>query len=407
MLRAESMKLAIISDLHIGCDRFAEDALSQAREAFDKASAQADAILLPGDIFDKRFPKPEVIADAIDLFRSLAEKQWPAKVESFSSKGSKLYTKLPVIAISGTHERTAEGTDNPLSLLGLAGFLIDTSEATTVIEKGGERVAIFGLGGLSEDHVRERLKDLDPKPVSGAFNIFMFHQSIYELLPFSDGFIRYGELPAGFDLYLCGHIHNRIEAEVHGKKLLIPGSTVLTQLKDAEQERKGYMLFDTSTCTYSFEHINSRRFVVKALEFKDATPSAVQEVCESAIGLLLGNENDRPIIRLDLKGTICEGFSGADLNLRALSARYSGSATISIDSSKLTSPEIAGSAEAIRDGKLGGMSVKEMGMSVLMQKLRERKFAGKDAQKLFEMLSDQSNKDKVLKSVMEFLGEQQ
>jgi DNA repair exonuclease SbcCD nuclease subunit len=401
------MKLAIVSDLHIGCDRFAEDALAQAEEALEKASEQSDAILIAGDIFDKRSPKPEVIADAIELFRPLADKQWPARVASFTSRSNKVYTKLPIIAISGTHERTAEGRDNPLSLLGLAGFLIDTSEATTMIEKNGERVAIFGLGGLSEDHVREKLKELQPKPVSGAFNIFMFHQSVYELLPFSEGFIRYSELPKGFDLYLCGHIHNRIEASVHGKKLLIPGSTVLTQFKDAEQERKGFIIFDTSTYSYKFEYINSRRFIVKELHFDDATPTAVRESCEAAIEQLLGSEKDKPIIKLNLKGTIGAGFAGADLSLHAITAKYAGKAVLSIDSSKLTSPEIDGSIEAIRDGKFGGMSVKERGMSILFEKLKEHKFEGADAQKLFEMLSDASNKEKVLKSMLEFLSAQQ
>jgi DNA repair exonuclease SbcCD nuclease subunit len=401
------MKLAIVSDLHIGCDRFAEDALAQAKEALEKASAQSDAILLAGDIFDKRFPKPEVIADAIELFRPFADRQWPARVASFESKSSKLYTKLPIIAISGTHERTAEGSDNPLSLLGLAGFLIDTSEATTILEKDGERVAIFGLGGLSEDHVREKLDELRPTPVSGAFNIFMFHQSVYELLPFNEGFIHYGELPKGFDLYLCGHIHSRIEASVYGKKLLIPGSTVLTQFKEAEQEKKGFMLFDTTTCTYSFEYINSRRFIVKELHFEGSDPSAVMESCEAAIVQLLGSEKDKPIIKLNLKGTLGAGFSGADLGIHAIAAKYSGRAVLSIDSSKLTSPEIDGSTEAIRDGKFGGMSVKERGMSILYGKLKEHKFEGSDTQKLFEMLSDPSNKEKVLKSVLEYLNERQ
>ncbi len=401
------MKLAIVSDLHIGCDRFAEDALAQAKEALELASAQADAILLAGDIFDKRFPKPDVIADAIDLFRPLADRQWPAKVESFTSKSNKVYTKLPVIAISGTHERTAEGRDNPLGLLGLAGFLIDTSEATTIIEKDGERVAIFGLGGLSEDHVREKMEELDPKPVSGAFNIFMFHQSVYEILPFNEGFIRYDELPKGFDLYLCGHIHSRIEASVHGRKLLIPGSTVLTQFKEAEQEKKGFMIFDTSTYTYNFKYINSRRFVVKELHFDGATPTAVTESCEAAIEQSLADGKDKPIIKLNLKGSIGAGFSGADLGLHAIAAKYSNKAVLNIDSSKLTSPEIDGSTEAIRDGKFGGMSVKERGMSILYEKLKEHKFESADTQKLFEMLSDTSNKEKVLKSVLEFLSAQQ
>ncbi|MDE1833554.1 MAG: metallophosphoesterase, partial [Candidatus Micrarchaeota archaeon] len=172
------MKIAIVSDTHIGYERFAEDALSQATEALEKASQMADIILLPGDVFDRRAPRPDVIAQSINLFRELSRKKWQARVVDFNGRGTKCYTDVPVVAISGTHERTAEGKDNPLNLLGLAGLLVDTSEATTIIEKGDERVAIYGLGGISEERVRDKLTELDPKPVSGAFNVFMLHQSI-------------------------------------------------------------------------------------------------------------------------------------------------------------------------------------------------------------------------------------
>ena len=133
------------------------------------------------------------------------------------------------------------GKDNALNLMGLAGLLVDTSEATTIIEKDGEEVAIFGFGGIAEERVREQLVALDPKPVDGMFSIFMFHQSVYEILPFSDDFIHYDELPKGFDLYVDGHIHSRIEHTVHGKPFLIPGSTVLTQLKDGGAGAEGFL----------------------------------------------------------------------------------------------------------------------------------------------------------------------
>ena len=239
------MKIAIVSDLHIGYERFRQDALRQAKMALEKAIGIADAILVPGDIFDKRAPKPDVIAEAINLFRDLRDSNTlGSEIAEFRGQGS-IYTKFPIIAVPGTHERTAAGKENPLALLSLAGLLADTSESTTIIRKGDERVAVFGLGGVPEEQVKSELLRLKPSPVPGAFNIFMFHQSIYEILPFNDSFIHYDDLPDGFDLYVCGHIHNRIEATVHGKPFLIPGSTVLTQLKDKEQERKGFIVFDT------------------------------------------------------------------------------------------------------------------------------------------------------------------
>jgi DNA repair exonuclease len=73
------MKLAIISDFHIGYERFRSDAYNQAEEALSKAAELADAIIIPGDIFDFRTPKPDVIAEGISLFRSIANKPLAAK----------------------------------------------------------------------------------------------------------------------------------------------------------------------------------------------------------------------------------------------------------------------------------------------------------------------------------------
>jgi DNA repair exonuclease SbcCD nuclease subunit len=399
------MKIALVSDLHIGYEKSAEDAIRQAREALELASSVADAILLPGDIFDKRAPKPEAMAQAINLFRELSEKSWNARVVSFSGSG-KPHTEIPVIAIPGTHERTMEGKDNPLNLLALAGLLVDTSEATTVLEKDGERVAVFGLGGLSDERVKEKLKEISPKPVPGVFSIFMFHQSIYELLPFSDGIIHYDDLPDGFDLYVCGHVHNKVEAVVHGRKFLIPGSTVLTQLKEAEQEQKGFMLFDTSTYSYEFVRINSREFVSRTIRFDDAEPKDMLERCESEMNSILAKSKDKPIVRLVLEGTIKEGFTNLDMPVQAVAGKYSNSAVLSIDSSRLVSHELESSIEGIRENRIGSVPIKELGISLFISKLKELGFDDPSTvSELFEILSSSSGKEKVTKEAEEFLDE--
>lgn len=399
------MKIAIISDMHIGYERFAEDAFNQAKEALEKAGTMADIIIMPGDIFDKRSPKPEVIAQAINLFRELSKRKWEARVTSFNGRDTKTHTDIPVVAISGTHERTAFGKENPLSLLGLAGLLVDSSEATTIIEKGKEKVAIFGLGGLSEERVKETLLELDPKPVKGAFNVFMFHQSVYELLPFSNDFIHYSDLPKGFDLYVDGHIHSRVEATVHKKKFLIPGSTVLTQLKEGEQEEKGFILFDTESYSYEFVKINCRQLVFKSIHFDKAKPKELKEMCENEIDQILSKSKPRPIIKLRLQGTIDPGFTGTDMPIHSIIVKYSQKAIIEIDNSKLINPEMQSDIENLRENRIGNMPVKELGMTILASKLKEQKFDDKfNYAELFNILSDGSKKEKVLKDATEFLN---
>src|SRR5271163_3084646 len=126
------MKIAILSDFHLGYERFREDAYKQAKEALGKAAEMADVIVIPGDIFDNRTPKPDVIAEAINLFRDLSKRQWGAKVVDFVGEG-KNYTGVPIIAIPGTHERRAQDAIDPVDLLGLTGLVVDISNATAIV----------------------------------------------------------------------------------------------------------------------------------------------------------------------------------------------------------------------------------------------------------------------------------
>lgn len=368
------MKLAIIADLHIGYPRFSEDAYIQANEALETASGLADAVLIAGDIFDSRAPKPEAMAQAINLFRELSKKHWHARVETFNSNSlhnKHNNTDVPVIAISGTHERLAEGKDNALNLLGLAGLLVDTSEATTIIKKDDERVAIFGFGGVSEERVKTMMQTLAPSPVEGAFNVFMFHQSVRELLPFGEDVITLDELPKGFDLYVNGHIHSTYVGQAHGKPFLIPGSTVITQLKEAEQESKGFILFDTEKKSHEFIHINSRVFKLIKIHADNSTPTEIEQACYLKVEEALTSRATKPIIRLMVEGTIAPGHSKSELMLTRLPASYSARAFVEVDTSRLLQPELEKDIEQLREGKIGEMSIKELGAVLLNSKLNE------------------------------------
>jgi len=397
------MKIAIVSDLHLGYERFEEDAFNQAAEALEKASESADAILIPGDIFDKRYPRPEVISQAINIFRELSKKKWNAKISGYTGKAG-IHTTVPIIAIPGTHERIAEGKENAVKLLSLAGLLADTSESTTTVQKGDELVSIFGLGGVSDDMVKEKIRELAPKPSGGTFSIFMFHQSIYEMLPFNDQFIRYADLPKGFDLYVCGHMHSAQESTAHGKKLLIPGSTVLTQLKSEEQSRKGFILFDTVDGTHRFVEIGSRPYVLREIEAKDAKPSELSELCDAEVSKIIKEAKSRPIIRLKISGTIAKGFSTADLQMHAITSKYSSKAFISIDTSRLSSPDSELMIEEIRSGRLDDMPIRELGMLTLASRIKESKIEmPANYSELFNILATSPNKEKAIQAANELL----
>lgn len=398
------MKLAILSDFHLGYERFREDAHKQAEEALEAASEAADVLLLPGDLFDVKTPRPDVLAEAINLFRNLAKKDWKARVEKVES-ASRAYTDIPVVAIPGTHERRAKGAEDPVGLLALAGMLVDISDGFAIIKKGDERVAVYGMGGVSEEQFAGAIERLDPRPIDGCFNVFMFHQSTRELIPFDSSSACFDDLPKGFDLYVDGHIHNRVERKVHGKTLLIPGSTVLTQLKDSEQDGKGFYVFDTKTELYEFRKISSRRFSVVKVDAGGKSPDELAQDIRRAIEGAVGEAGGKPIVRIELRGRLKAGFRNIDIDLGGIAKSYAGSAIVEISRSGMEGGMGAGAdADALRSGSLENMSVKDYGLSMFVDKLKEGKYnLSIGPSEMFEMLSSEPNKEKAIRKALDAL----
>ncbi|MDE1855670.1 MAG: DNA repair exonuclease [Candidatus Micrarchaeota archaeon] len=397
------MKVAIVSDLHLGYERFAEDSYVQAEEALAKAAELSDMIIIPGDVFDVRNPRLEVLAHGVNIFRNLAKRQWKARVVSYSG-ARMIHTDIPIIVIPGTHERRAQGAGNSVELLSLAGLLVDVSDSTAEVEKGGERVAVFGLGGLSEEKVKEVLAQLGPKPVDGAFNIFMFHQSTHELLPFSKDFITFDDLPKGFDLYVDGHIHNKVIDKVHGKPFLIPGSTVLTQLKDGEQEGKGFFVFDTKTNAYEFIRINSREFYVESVKVDGKRITEIEQEVSKHIDKILAKSKEKPIIRIILEGEMKEGYKQADIDLSDTLKRYKEKAILEVSKGKIDDKETESEIESLRKGSVESVSVRDYGLSIFIEQLKKSGYGMKKSpSELFDLLSSDQKKDKIISEAMETL----
>ena len=357
-------------------------------------------MLIPGDIFDNRTPKPEVIASAMRLFREFSGMEWAAKPAETEDTG----TKAPIVVIPGTHERRAQDTENPVSLLSIAGFVVDASNRRATLEKSGEKVSIYGIAGVSEERFGEILSRLNPEPEPGAFNILMFHQSLYELLPFSDTFLRMDMLPKGFDLYVCGHIHGRVEKKLHGSDFLIPGSTVLTQLKEGEQEGKGFYIYDTLSRSFSFRYIDSRRFVLlkedasnrSALDLKNAIEKKVKEIASAS--------NSKPIIRVEITGKPKDG--SINLQPKRIAEELKETAIVEIGS-KIDAEEIGKDADAeeLRSGKLKDISIKDYGMRLFLENLRKKGYTLPiKPSDLFEVLSQEgSSRDKAISDAIALL----
>lgn len=356
------MRIAILGDFHFGYGRFYDDSFSQAEEALLKAQESADLLIVAGDIFDSRVPKQEVIARALEIFRKLQKK---------------------VIVIHGTHERRPHGFTNPVDLLVKAG-LADSCHAKHIIfEKDGEKVAVYGLASVPEEYAKVALERLAPKPVDGVFNIFMFHQNLKELIPHIEHGLAMDDLPAGFDLYVDGHIHKGFELEKGGKKLLIPGSTVLTQVRKEERE-KGFYIYDTKTRAHTYVTLVTRPLISISLNLEE-TPS-LKDAITAALSQV--DLSKRPIVRFDVEG----GASAMDYaEANSIKLAYSDKCHILICAPDEGQEEIClGDLEELARKDI---SVRERGLLILKETAARHNLNIDNIEEAFEMMCETGDKE--------------
>lgn len=370
------MKIGIVSDTHFGYRRFEQDALSQGTEALLSASEKCDMLIMPGDIFDAHIPRLETISDVAQVLHRLHAKKWGASAIGRENAS-------PIAAIHGTHERRGRGLANPIQLFGQLDLWIDLHNKTVLFEKDGERVAVSGLGGVPEDLAAEAMKASKCAPVPGAFNIFVFHQSVRELLfDRHETFMSLEDLPPGYDLYVCGHMHKHTVGM--GGKLIIPGSTVITQLKEEEMGSKGFVIYDTESRKHEFIPIGSRPFLPKELQFQNATQKQLLAAIEGEIQSHEGRE-PRPILRLKLTGTLAQGLQRSDI-LPPRSGEF-----VFMDN-RLEGASLRSKIEQIRQLRKSSAGVKEIGLAILKEKLSAAGLDPKHAEEMFDILAEEPEK---------------
>ena len=351
------MKIAIISDTHVGYPRFYEDSFTQAEAAFRDADGKADVILFLGDLYDTRVPSLQILGRTISFFRSL---------------------KKPIYAIHGNHERRSKGALNPVGLLEKAGAIRHLNFSSAIFEKDGEKIFIAGMGNVPDDLARAGIRKLSEtvQIPEGVFSILMLHQSVKEFV-FGEELLELDDLEKlGYGLILNGHIHVRKEA-LDGR-FLIPGSTVITQLTKEETNPRGYYLYDTKEKKHHFIQIPCRKFLFQELEFKEAKLSGVQEKV-GALFTDLRKENPDAIIRIRLKGTLEKGLRASDVILAEDGSLF-------IDN-KLNEHIIRSDLKAIREMRERKFSVREMSEARIRDKLKG-KITLFEPSELFEALSN-------------------
>lgn len=391
------MKISIFSDLHFGhnaSSKLENDSFDHADEAIRK-SMDSDLILIPGDIYDSKFPKTDVWARSLKVLSKaiLANKHDIKLVDTINKNLEEISQKtlqgIPIIALHGTHERLTKGQQNAIQALEQAGFVIHLHLNGLVFEKNGVKVAIQGMSGVPERYAKQILDKWDPKPINGCYNILLLHQSIEPFIysPLEPPTISTSNLPKGFDLIVNGHIHTPQMEKINGTTLLLAGSTVITQLKKEEAETpKGlFELQLPENKIYFIELENSRNFFYEEIVVEE-NKSIQEQLKERVDKILSQNLTKEPIIRFKL---ISKKPILIDRELKKLENDYEGKAILRF-SKQVDSEDVAAKIEFLKKMRGGErVSVEEMGITLLQKNLEILKFSKKiDSDYLFRLLAD-------------------
>ena len=413
------MNIGIFSDTHLGflegTEREQEsfDNCKQAIEIFIKE--KVDAILLLGDVFHINVPSQETLFKAFQLF-SLTKSQANSNLSILRVKNSKEekinFSGIPIIAIHGTHEHRARDYRNVLDIFHETGHIVYIHAGYALLDNGKEKLAVHGIGGIPEKHALDAFKAWNPKPVKGARNVLLFHQSFKEFLPFDDPMIAtlsLDDMPRDFDLIINGHLHWSNELKLGDKTtFLLTGSTVMTQMKKLEAEKpKGVHFYDTLTGRLSFIPLPvQRKLFYHKIEFKDSTPKQILDELAKAIETDLKQKLElKPMLRLKLHGTLAKGYTNADVDLSEIERKY-GEKTIMSLEKNFETISFKKKIEELRHLQQSKKSISAIGLDILEKNLDEASFKREfDARRLFEVLTTEKELDKAMAIVLESKGQ--
>jgi DNA repair exonuclease SbcCD nuclease subunit len=400
------MRVAVLSDFHLGFGEGTEragESFEQARQALELAlESKADVILLAGDIFDSDVPSQETWDRAFKLFSIVrgAKSDLAVVREKGESRQDFHFSHVPVIAIHGTHEFRGRGLKNAVEVLESAGILVHLHAATAIV---GE-IAVHGLSGVPEKKALDALRLWNPRPLPGKKNILMLHQSIKDFLPFEDDMIAsiaLADLPAGFDLIANGHLHWRSSEQLGKSALAIPGSTIITQMKRLEAEKKkGIFLWDSGAGKLEFKELRDQReFFYRKLDFRDAGQeeirAAIESELEGILSALSTSAGQKPLVKIKLKGALARGVQQGDLSFRGILEKFGERAIISIDKG-FEAASFARRLDELREDQKSKRSIAALGLELLEKNLSQTSF-GKafDVREFFELLAA-GNTDRVV-----------
>lgn len=392
------MKISILSDLHFGYAYNSElenDCFDNADEAIEK-SLDSDLIILGGDIFDIRAPKTQTWGKALKILsKPLLKDNTGIRLvdtdKQLKEISQRSLNHIPVIAITGNHERLTKGEVNTVEALENAGMVMQLHLNTIVFEKDGIKVAVHGMSSVPERYAKEVLDKWDPKPIEGCTNILLMHQSIepYVYSPLEPPSLSLSNLPKGFDMIINGHLHGHNIEKLDGTVLMMPGSTVITQFEKNEAATEkviGKITIGDELKTEFVPLETNRKFYYEELVI-DQTSLTLREQVERRLAQILysSTHSKKPIIRMKLKG---RDTSILDQDLRNAESKFSDKAVL-ILVKELESQELTEKKELLKNLREQKLSIDELGLNLLKKNLEELDMEKEfDYDTMFHLLSE-------------------
>lgn len=379
------MQIGIFSDCHCGFkyrEERGEDSFIALNEAINK-TLDCDLILIAGDLFDSRIPKPEVFARTARILSKAQHIPSRTKFVEIINKDKHEISPLalrgiPIIAIHGTHERRSRYLINPLQALEQTGLLIHLHHSTAIFEIDDKKIAIHGMSGVPERYAKDSLLKWNPRPIENAVNVMMIHQSItpYVYSPLEPPSLKIEDLPKGFDLYVLGHMHWHDIQDLYNGKLLLCGSTTPTSIHKIEAEQPKYIYkFDNEIKKFPLE--TQRKVIWQEFTFVPDIRSNVENMLST-----IPITKPRPIVNIKIKGVISK--DSVPPSFVDIEEKYKNRAIISINKDF----EMEGFKERVemlrmlREEKL---SPEEHGLKILQENLKQVK-CGIKIEEIFEHL---------------------
>ena len=279
------VKFAVFSDCHLGFNYRNQMLCNDSFNAFDESlkicvDNDVDFVLHCGDLFDSRTPQPFVVQRTISIAEKYVMGQWqhldPINYGNLTLPPNWIdenyHIRLPIFIIDGNHDDACMKQTSPIEILSesrLVNYIsgIHNSDSPSVrmrkpisLRRGDLQINIYGIPHMLEDELKKSVKlDNEMKiefekveEVEGITNIsiLLIHQDI-ENYGKKDSIRDYiNQLcPDYIDLVICGHDHQRREPMTLecGVNIFVPGSTLMTQMKNKFVDEISVSIFDLSS----------------------------------------------------------------------------------------------------------------------------------------------------------------